>query len=129
VAGSLADDVRRWAAEVATSGASCLEAKLRAKAPRDTGQLAGSISVTTTVRRATITVTARQDDSVAPHGPILNYADGKRIYPRRAKVLGPFQVNGRTMFARSVQQSTKHRGWWDNYPWQSEFDDCLRQAL
>lgn len=131
----LGDMVLAYAAGVASDASECIQVRRRATAPRDTGELVASITASAPKRvgRNSFRVTVEQDSTAAPHGQIINNpsAPGGRIYPRRAKALGPFQYAGQTMLRASVRQSTEHAGWWDDgrgWNWEREWASCLGAA-
>lgn len=107
----------------------CIQEQAQAKAPRRTGTLASSIHATVKPQGKGWRITVEQDDGEAPYGVPLDRPSGGRIYPRGAQALGPFQFAGETMFRRSVQQSTAHKGWWTDYPWQTTAEQCLNEGL
>lgn len=127
---NLETDLLRLLTDAVSGGASCMERKRQVKAPKDTGKLAGSIGVKPEGRSGDrISVVFEQDEEAAPHGPIINNPQAGRITAKNAQALGPFQHAGQTMFRRSVEQSTVHKGWWDDFDYVREFESCVRGRL
>ena len=128
---TIEQEIRALAAKAVAGAAPCIQERRRSTAPRDTGELAGSIDAAVRSARGgnTFRVRVAQDDRKAPHGPIINNPKGGRIEAKPGGALGPFQHAGQTMFRRSVRQSTVHKGWWEDWDWIGEFESCLKAQL
>lgn len=128
---TIENDLLQLLTNAVSSSTGCMAAKRRAETPRgETGKLQESVSVTAEGRNGgSIDVLFEQDESVAPHGPIINNPSGGRIEAQNAEALGPFQFAGQNMFRRSVRQSVEHKGWWDEFAFVNEFEACVRPKL
>lgn len=122
------DLVNLYAERVMSDTARCVETRVRAGAPRASGELAQSIDASFPSRTAGgWEFELVQDASRAPHGNIIDKAKGGTIRPVSAQALR-FDPGGGTIFRKSARQSTKHRGWWADLVTDSLYNDCLKAS-
>ncbi len=107
----------------------CLVKSRQRTTPKGRGTLQESITGRSDRRGRGFRVTVEQDGDKAPHGQIINnpkQPSGRITAKGRAL---RFESGGNTIFRKSVEQSTKHKGWWDDFDWVGQFEKCLGRQL